>query len=643
MKLRLLFIFIAVSMLSSNASFAQLTIDVTPPNNNPTHLVQNVLLGQGVTATNINFVGSGLAIGFFDGTNSNLGIDSGLVISSGDVTDAVGPNTSGSTTTSHNLPGDPLLNSLSSSTTNDAAVLSFDFIPSSDTIKFRFVFGSEEYPEFVGAGFNDVFGFFISGPIPGGGTYVDQNIALIPGTTIPIAIDNVNPTSNTQYYVANTGGTTVEYDGFTTVLTAVAPVICDQNYTIKIGVADAGDFSYDSGVFLEAASFSSVGANVSTTGVQTNNSVYTNDSTLYEGCGGIELTITLADVTPVDSMINFTIGGTATNGVDIVNLADSILIPAGLDSVTFLITPIWDGIDEGDETIVLDFPFGGTCSEAEDVQVTIVILDVDSLTLDYKPQDQVLCDPDDFYLYLQASGGVPPNEFQWEWGDTSATGFDLYDTPLTTTTYRFTVTDACLSQQLIDSVTVTILDDVQELQANVNATSITVCEDDPGVFQAAVSGGVGGGESGWFDASGQLINDGVNLEVFEEEGQYEYLFLVTDDCDNRDSVLVSLSVEVCDVTIPNVFTPNGDGFNDYFYIENIEKFENAHFTVVNRWGSVVYENTNYGASCGAVGDTGCWDGTVNNGGSDCAEGTYFYVLRLPNGEEYNGNLTLFRE
>jgi len=48
--------------------------------------------------------------------------------------------------------------------TFDASILEFDFIPQSDTLKFNYIFGSEEYPEYVNSGYNDVFGFFISGP-----------------------------------------------------------------------------------------------------------------------------------------------------------------------------------------------------------------------------------------------------------------------------------------------------------------------------------------------------------------------------------------------------------------------------------------------------------------------------------------------
>src|SRR5205823_743581 len=121
--------------------------------------------------------------------------------------------------------------------TYDACILEFDFKPAGDTVKFNYVFGSEEYTSFTCSSFNDVFGFFISGP----GFAVPTNIALVPGTTIPVCINSVNcgatgfySTSTCAalgpgspfctYYVNNSAGTTITYDGITTTLTAIAGV-----------------------------------------------------------------------------------------------------------------------------------------------------------------------------------------------------------------------------------------------------------------------------------------------------------------------------------------------------------------------------------------------------------------------------------
>ncbi|MEO6884389.1 MAG: choice-of-anchor L domain-containing protein [Bacteroidia bacterium] len=242
---------------------AQLVVNNTQT---PQQLVQNVLLGSGVIASNITYTGAQIATGFFNGTNSNIGISSGILMTTGSIYLAVGPNNQTSAGLNLHLPGDSDLSATSGGTTFDAAVLEFDFVPYADTIKFHYVFGSEEYPEYVCCPDNDVFAFYISGP----GIVGKKNLALIPTTTTPISINTLNGNcvgtsvcntsnpccnSHSNYYIDNTGGTTVQYNGFTEPMTAVSPVQCGQKYHIKIAIADGGDGNIDSGVFLEAGSF----------------------------------------------------------------------------------------------------------------------------------------------------------------------------------------------------------------------------------------------------------------------------------------------------------------------------------------------------------------------------------------------------
>ena len=254
-----------ISVFSFFNAQSQIVIDNTAPYNTATYLIDNVLLGGGIIVSNHSFIGDPNQIGFFNGVNSNLGIDSGIVLSSGSVLDLIGPNASGGTSTDFSLPGDPTLDVvIAPDPTNDAAVLEFDFIPTSDTISFKYVFGSEEYLEWVNS-FNDAFGFFLTGPNPAGGNYVNQNLAIVPGTVnTPVTIDNVNDIVNSAYYIDNGDGftapqntdpTVIQFDGFTTPLTAIAAVNCGDTYHIKLVVADAVDGAYDSGIFLEAGSF----------------------------------------------------------------------------------------------------------------------------------------------------------------------------------------------------------------------------------------------------------------------------------------------------------------------------------------------------------------------------------------------------
>lgn len=223
----------------------------------PAQLVTDVFLGDCLTASNIQFTGSTDAIGTF--TNGwGIGIASGIVLTTGWAPLATGPNVWIDAGVDNDLPGNPLLNALVPGySTYDATVLQFSFTPQTDQVSFTYVFASEEYPEWVCEDYNDVFGFFVSGP----GYAPNTNVALIPGSTAPVAIDNVNNNgwcapSYPAFYVANGTGAHNEYDGFTVPLTTCISTIPCETYTIIIAIADAGDGIYDSAVFLEAESFS---------------------------------------------------------------------------------------------------------------------------------------------------------------------------------------------------------------------------------------------------------------------------------------------------------------------------------------------------------------------------------------------------
>jgi len=239
------------------------TTDLDDPSVTPESLV-NTLMGGGITVSNVTYTGANRAAGVFSGGTGIIGFESGIILSSGDIANVSGPNTNTATTTDNGMPGDEDLNSLIPGyTTFDAAVLEFDFVPTSNVIQFRYVFGSEEYNEYVNSPYNNVFGFFVNG----------NNIALIPGTTTPVSINNVNNgnpcpagnfpsyASNPDFYIDNGGCNpanatlNTELDGLTVVLTATANVNPGVTNHIKLAIADAGDAVLDSAVFIEAASF----------------------------------------------------------------------------------------------------------------------------------------------------------------------------------------------------------------------------------------------------------------------------------------------------------------------------------------------------------------------------------------------------
>ncbi|HYV91961.1 MAG TPA: choice-of-anchor L domain-containing protein, partial [Chitinophagales bacterium] len=224
------------------------------------------LLGCNSVASNISMNCYNGASGYFTALNTNLGLDSGIIFTSGLATNAIGPNNSCCQGLDNGNPGNALLQSLCGQNTFNACILDFDVTLNTDTLRFNYVFGSDEYAEWVGTSYNDVFALWLSGP----GIIGNQNLAVVPGTPYPVTISNVNCTiGNGLYYICNDpanylcnasyncptnqGQTTLQYDGLTTVLEAKHYVQTGQTYHLEFAIADAGDGIYDSGVFVDAS------------------------------------------------------------------------------------------------------------------------------------------------------------------------------------------------------------------------------------------------------------------------------------------------------------------------------------------------------------------------------------------------------
>ncbi|RMG65601.1 MAG: PKD domain-containing protein [Bacteroidetes bacterium] len=333
------------------------------------------LFGGGVTVSNIQTTcDTSLAMAEFNGINSNLGLSTGVIISTGNAMGAQGPNNSGSTTTNLGEPGDSLLSAQIGeplSNAFDACVISFDITPLCDSIAISYVFASEEYPEFAppnNSSFNDAFGFFIQGP----GFNGVQNIALIPNTNVPVSINNVNAVNFPQYYVDNVGGTTVGYDGFTTPLLAVAEVTPCQTYRITLAIQDVGDGAWDSGVFLESGG---IGCLTPTLTLSAVNSTILGTNVAVEGCVNYGLfTFQLPQALPDTSIFYFTLGGSATFGEDFLPLQDSILIPAGQLTASLPVFILEDTLLEGPETLEIYYADSSLCGDSIYRDTAVMIL-----------------------------------------------------------------------------------------------------------------------------------------------------------------------------------------------------------------------------------------------------------------------------
>ena len=244
-----LFLFVLLSGLFSN-TFGQITTAINPT----IAQMQALLQGNGVVVSGLTITCPAGAYATFNNAASTLGgsLNSGILLTTGTASNVAGPaiNTTASNLSYDNLAaGSPLGNSFAGGTTYDGCYINFLITPSCATLSINYVFASEEYPEWVGTTYNDVFGFVLSGPNPAGGNYNNQNLSVIPGTSTPVTINNVNAGANAAYYVS--APPNLEYDGRTTILTASTTVVPCQTYTMTIGVWDDGDGSLDSGVFLD--------------------------------------------------------------------------------------------------------------------------------------------------------------------------------------------------------------------------------------------------------------------------------------------------------------------------------------------------------------------------------------------------------
>ncbi|MFI5170999.1 MAG: choice-of-anchor L domain-containing protein [Chitinophagales bacterium] len=309
------------------------------------------LAGPGIVVSDIERTCAEGASGFFNSTDANVGIENGMILTSGSISNAMGPNNLGSASMPNSTDGDDDLSDAAGYLTYDGCIIEFNMTVAADTLKLSYVFGSEEYLEFAGTGFNDIFAFWVSGP----GIPDPVNIALVPGTTLPVAINNVNSIENPDYYIDNGDGFAapystdpfyVQYDGLTTVLLASTPVSAGETYHMKIAIADGSDMIYDSGVFLETGSLGSLRLkHESLADFELDNAV--------EKCanGYFKFTNEVPCAEPL--VLDYYVAGSATNGVDYELIAEQLIIPAW-DSIGIIeIAPLHDAITESLESVVL--------------------------------------------------------------------------------------------------------------------------------------------------------------------------------------------------------------------------------------------------------------------------------------------------
>lgn len=548
---------------------------------NPQGLVQNVLLGNGVTVSNVSYNGSPAAIAQFTAANTTLGINSGIVLTTGTTLPngdgPHGPNDTPGAGVDNNMGGFNLLSqAIQGTQTYNAAILEFDFVPYADTVRFKYVFGSDEYPEFAppnNTTYNDVFGFFISGP----GITGFQNIALLPNGAV-VSINNVNTITNPFYFVNNGDGNTapynqspqyIQYDGFTKVLEAVSKVQCGQTYHLIIAIADVGDGQWDSGIFLEANSLSTL------TPVEVDHTlsqqVFPNPDWMAEGCVSTNVTLTRQANLTQSLTIPVQLSGTATSGIDYNGVPASVTFQPGQTTVSFTIQSLTDALLEGLETLTLTFPVTDPCGNVTPLVLDLWIQDNQPMqvTLSSTPPS---CPGDPVTINSQISGGVQPYTYLWSTGQTTGS---MTFTPSTTTTVWLEVTDACTGIPAYDTLVVNV--PVFAPLAVVVSPDITeICPYVPATIGVQASGGSGQYTYLW---SVNSLLSGTTDSLFVNPGSSTtYLITVSDNCGNsvQDSVIYTIlspplvlqmngPFEICPGDSVDLLVTATGGYGTYYY------------------------------------------------------------------------------
>tara|TARA_Y100001954_G_scaffold112807_1_gene122172 strand:- start:1107 stop:3146 length:2040 start_codon:yes stop_codon:yes gene_type:complete len=646
-------------------SYSQITVVRSAPYNDPNYLVDNLLLGGGIVASSHTFEGDSSQIGFFNAINTNLGIDSGIVMATGGIENLVPGNINFAAIP--NTVTDPdLLNvansvpgligqSFSVSSVNDIAKLEFDFVPTSDTITFRYVFGSQEYFAYENTQYNDVFGFFLSGPgISGPYANGAINLAIVPNSNppLPITISSVNSVTpiNQQYFIDNSGGldTIADADGMTTVLTATAVVQCGETYHIKLAIADGTDSGLSSYVWLEAGSFKSpildvtndLGFDSTFIEIPCNSSVMLTadggQGASYEWHNETGLVISSDPSVIVGPgkyvVISTSFGCSITSDtIEVVgdvppnfDLGPDLMIPCNtLHTLNPVVTGgtgiyqySWNNgsndtsifVSEGFYKLVVD---DGTGCLAED---SITIREENPpLTMVGGGGD--ICEDGSVVLIDFTFNGLHfPWELTYSNGTDQFTQSGIYNPVYTITTsqpgsyFPVMVTDVNNCISLLED---TILVNTFDLpDAVVTPEEITIYEGD------RISLTVGEYELyEWYNSEDSLLSILSELNV-SKAGAYYVFVTDSNNCTDTSENAIIYTVPLTELYVPNSFTPNGDDHNELFeiYALNVQSFS---MIITNRWGELIYQTEDIQKF---------WDGKFE--GRLVPQGDYLYFIEL---------------
>jgi gliding motility-associated-like protein len=561
-----LLLLIGVIIVSGTAQ-AQITINA---GYNASQLAQT-LVGAGVVMMNPTLAGqcptegagSGTGRFSYNGTPSDIGIDSGIVLTCGSALNISNPfGFFASSPFTGGIVGDPDLTALINLYTGlntpsmDACVLEFDFIPAGDTVKFDYVFASEEYAGPHGnynCSINDVFGFFISGP----GYASPTNIALVPGTNVMVGVSTVNDGTGggpgsacdvntfgngpyTAYYNVNPGLPNFVYSGFTDVFTAIANVVPCDTYHLKLAISDAQDQSWDSGVFLKAGSLNSTGIKLTPESTEGGHDTLAH---CIRGCksGFIKFARAAARITPLT--VKYLIEGTAINGVDYQYIADSIVIPANQLSAELEIKPLLVQYPSGTKKVVIKALSPYVCANGSANVIDSAIMYIyDSLFVNIPTAPITVCPNTEITITADIDSTL---DFEWTPAalipDPLPLGLTIHPKPTVPTTYSITVTQPG-APATCPSVKRSYLANVEPIpQIHLPSKDTTIClADSVDLNVYSLPAGINYTYL-WSPADHLRDNTSANNKFYAPVGDYKLVLTSTTPvagCSNKDSMII---------------------------------------------------------------------------------------------------------
>lgn len=581
----------------------------------PDEYVNDVLLGTGVVATNVVFTGSPVQIGHITGFEpADFPIESGLILSTEVASNPANVDdgcmdafiednleVSGDAdllTIANSVP--PLIGqNFNVGSVNDVCAIEFDFIATGDTVRFNYVFGSDEYLAWINSQYNDIFGFFLSGPGING-PYAGNaiNLAEVPDSDpqLAITISSVNNVTNAAYYIDNPGNDVLCQNGFTVKLTAESEVECGETYHIRLAIADGSDTALESIVILESGSFESnsvveVDLSIDVGGPDAN--------IIYEDCGEALLTFTrpLETIIDIEEMviIDYSLS-TATNGVDFTSLPDTVFFPPFVSVQQFPLDAFEDGLVEGTETVVMEILNLAACNGGGLTSYFEFDIADEPDPLVVEGFDATLCVGDSVLLEPIIEGGYGNYHYDW----TCNPGVDEPDfnyIPSAAGEYDcvVTVSDTCGMPEDPGTFNV-IVEEYPELVAEIlGGDLVLTCNGFAEVF-ASAEGGNPPYEYSWtFQDDMPAFGFGNSLFVSTWNNASEVHVTVEDACGLTAEAMINVSIDVPELiveledeyevacNVPFSITPDWSGGEPYYNWSWLNGFSFLGFTETLNW------------------------------------------------------------